>query len=276
MTAHDVIEDRVTASRPLRWLTAGFERAALRGAEQLVAMTDADAQHFAAGGRAAKVIPNPVDLAALNQPLPGSPREVLAKVGVVLPERHICLFVGSAHPPNLMAVERLRRLGAALSARLGEAAPLLVVAGAAAPPGETPGFLALGQVETLVLRALYGAASLALIPLPEGTGSSLKTLEAMGAGLPVLGTSVAFRGLALRPGDDAVVEDNLAAWDGLVPRLLADPGRLRRVGEAGRKLAGRFDRHLVMAAYLPLLGIPTKAAPSAELTALAVGSLPRV
>jgi len=71
-----------------------------------------------------------------------------------------------------------------------------------------------------------------------------------------------------------VLEDDLAAWEGLVPRLLADPGRLRRVAEAGRVLAGRFDRSAVMAAYLPLLGIPAEARRDAGLPALAGGSLP--
>ncbi len=259
LTAHDVIEDQVTASPMLRRVTGWFEHRGLRQAPAVVAVAPADAQRFAGLGIEACVVPNPVDLGAADMALPDAPRAVLAAHGIVLPAGDICLFVGSRHPPNVVAVERLRALSVALSARMGDAAPLLVVVGGAAEPETSPGFLALGRVSDLVLRALYRAASAALIPLPDGTGSSLKTLEAMAAGLPILGTGVALRGLGATPGRHAVIADDMADWVEILPALLADADHLARLATAGRALAEGFDYRRVMAAYWPMLWLESAA-----------------
>nr|WP_246603173.1 glycosyltransferase [Falsiroseomonas tokyonensis] len=268
LTAHDVIEDRVAGSALLRRLTEWLERRALRRAPHVVAVTPGDAARFAALGVTAQVIPNPVDLGAMSKPLPAPPRLLLERLGIDLPDRPFGLFVGSRHPPNIAAVAALREVAARMHQELGEAAPMIVVAGSAAPAEEAPGFLALGQVHAMALAALYQAASIALVPLPEGTGSSLKTLEAMAAGLPVLGTAVAFRGLAVTQGEQGLVEDALERWPALLPALTADPARLARLAEGGRALAARYDHRLVMAAYLPLLGLAEDAAPMPALPQL--------
>ncbi|NKC33374.1 glycosyltransferase [Falsiroseomonas selenitidurans] len=266
LTAHDVIADRVPGSALLRRLTGWLEMRALRRAQALrggavVAVTPDDAARFASQGVQALVIPNPVDLQAMSRQLPAPARVLLERLGHELPDQPIALFVGSYHPPNLVAVARLRSLGAALAARLGPQAPLIVVAGSAAPAEEAPGFRALGRVHAVALAALYQEARLALVPLPDGTGSSLKTLEAMAAGLPVLGTSVAFRGLAVADGVQAVVADDLATWEAILPALLADPARLARIASAGRALAASYDYRRVMAGYLRLLGLPDNPPP---------------
>ncbi len=263
LTAHDVIEDQVTASRLLHRLTGWLEHRALRAAQAVVAVTPQDAARFATLGVTARVVPNPVDLNAADAPLPGHAREILAAHGVALPAGDVCLFVGSLHPPNLVAVDRLRRIAAGLADTRGAAAPLIMVAGAAAEPGSAPGFLALGRVEDVVLRALYRSARLAVIPLPDGTGSSLKTLEAMAARLPILCTGVALRGIGAVAGQHAVVEDDLDAWAGAMTRLLADPNRLQSLAAAGRALAEGFGHQAVMAGYAPLLGLADAPQPDA-------------
>jgi hypothetical protein len=53
--------------------------------------------------------------------------------------------------------------------------------------------IALGRVENL--RPLYAAARLVVVPLLEGTGVSIKTLEAITFGKPVLATAMGLRGL---------------------------------------------------------------------------------
>jgi len=256
LTAHDVIGDRVQGSALLHRLTAWLETRALRQAPHVVAVTADDAAHFAKLGVMAHVVPNPVDLGAMSRPLPAPPRQVLQDLGITLPERPFALFVGSQHPPNVTAVAQLRTLAARLDAELGEAAPLIVVAGSAAEAETLPGFLALGRVPELALAALYQSAHLAVVPLPEGTGSSLKTLEAMAAGLPVLGTRIAFRGLPVTDDAQGVMEDELARWVTLLPALVADPDRRARLAAGGRALAAGYDHRQVMAAYLLLLGIP--------------------
>lgn len=254
LTAHDVIEDAVTASPLLRRWTAGLEEAARRRAGRLVTVSDSDARRFAAQGLSPVIIPNPVDLAMLDRPLPAAPRAVLAGEGLAVPDQPFCLFVGSRFGPNIEAVAALRGIAAELAGQPG--APLIVVAGAAAEPGAGPGFLALGRVSTPALAALYRAAAMAVIPLRSGTGASLKTLEAMAAGLPVLGSAVAFRGLPVSHGQAVLVEDDTARWAGLITATLADAAACARLGQAARAVAEAYDHRRVMAAYLPLLGVP--------------------
>ncbi len=274
LTAHDVIEDRVTGSRLLHALTAWLERRALRGAQRVVAVAPGDAARFAALGCTPVLVPNPVDLDASAMALPAPPREVLRRLGVDLPPGDFLLFVGSRHPPNVTAMARLKEIGAALHARHGEAAPLMVVAGGVSGAEKAPGFQALGRIHAAGLAALYQDAMGVAIPLPEGTGSSLKTLEAMAAGMPVLGTGVAFRGLDVTNGRQAMIEDDLARWPEAVMALAGDPALRGRLAAGGRALAERYDHRRIMATYLELLGIPADAKPVPRLPALAGGSLP--
>ena len=254
LTQHDVLADQVTRLPLLRRLTFGREVAALRLADHAVTLSAADQARFAAAGAPSLLIPNPVDGARLDAAPDADPRTTLAAQGVMLPAGDFGLFVGAAHPPNVAAVDALQAIAPHCPGFT------IVVAGSVAPAGWQGGaqggrqgtVLALGRVSDAALVALHRAASLATIPLLAGTGSSLKTIEAMGLGLPVLGTTLAFRGLPIRPGLDVVVEDDLAAWPGLIAELLADAPRRAALGRNGRALALGFDHRRVFAAYLPL------------------------
>ncbi len=52
----------------------------------------------------------------------------------------------------------------------------------------------LGEVSRLALECLISNASGMLLPITFGGGSNLKTAEALSSGLPIVGTSIAFRG----------------------------------------------------------------------------------
>jgi len=249
LTQHDVLSDQVTSAAWLRRLVFGIEVRALRLADHAVTLSPADQARFAAAGAPSLLIPNPVDGRRLDAPPDADPRATLAGLGIELPAGPFGLFVGAAHPPNLDAVAALRALAPQCPGLA------IVVAGSAAPAGLAGGVLALGRVSDAALLALHRAATMALIPLLAGTGSSLKTIEAMGMGLPVLGTTVAFRGLPVTPGINALVEDRLEAWPALIDALLADAPRRAALGEAARALARGHDHRLVLPAYLPLLGI---------------------
>jgi len=103
---------------------------------------------------------------------------------------------------------------------------------------------------------LYRSAQAAVIPLLSGTGSSVKTVEAMAAGLPVIGTAVAFRGLAVTDGETAIVENDTDQFANRLGSLLGDRDRCRRIGEAGRRFAEQFDYRRCFQPYLGLLGLP--------------------
>jgi hypothetical protein len=99
-----------------------------------------------------------------------------------------------------------------------------------------------------------------LIPLPHGTGTSLKTIEAMAGGKAVIGTSAAFRGLDVSAGIEAVVEDDLDRYPARIVGLLADDAGRVRVGGAARRFAAGYDYCVVYRPYLGMLEFPVAAA----------------
>lgn len=257
LTQHDVLAQQVTRSALIRRWTMREEVRALRAADHAVCVAPTDAAVFRERGVAARVIENPIDLDRAMAAAPPQDARMLLRLlyGILPSPGPVALFVGSKHPPNLAAVERLRALA---KQRPGIA---FVVAGSVAAPGRAGNLLTTGPVEDAALSLLYHLASLVLIPLESGSGSSLKTVEAMAAGRPVLGTSVAFRGMAVRAGEDCVIEDDLARWPEAIAALLADPARAAAMGAAGQRVAQAYDHRRVYAGYDALLGLPPLPAP---------------
>jgi glycosyltransferase involved in cell wall biosynthesis len=260
LTQHDVMSDQVTRSRPLRRLTLRLELAALRAADHAVCVSAADQEAFRRHGVEARLIPNPVDAERLALPLPAAPRRLLQGLhGIALPEgTPLALFVGSHIEPNRRAVERIRAMAPACPG------VTFVLAGTCAAPGREGNLVAMGPVGEVALVALYRLASVMVVPLELGTGSSLKTVEALATGAPVLGTAMAFRGLRVTPGTDCVVEDDLARWPSLVAGLLAAPARAAAIGAAGRDFVRAYEHRRVFAAYAELLGLPPAPPEAAE------------
>ncbi|MGX9962814.1 glycosyltransferase [Roseomonas sp. F4] len=256
ITDHDVVSSQVTQSRLLRALTLWVEKACLRQANHAVCVSEQDSQLLSSPWMTVEVIPNPVKLALADFPLPLPPARILsAYYGIDLPPGPICLFVGSRHGPNIEAAEALRDMARHLAPPDGGDRATIVVAGACMEPQRAPGFVALGKVPDLALRCLYRLARLAVIPLRQGTGTSLKTLEAMAERLPVLGTSIAFRGLGVTPGQDGILEDDLAVWPSRIQGLLDSPHGTEAIAQASRLLAERFGHRQSFAPYLVDIGV---------------------
>ena len=112
------------------------------------------------------------------------------------------LFVGSAHPPNVEGLASF--VNNCFLPHLAPHGVNLVVAGQVGltlwPGGGAPtGIVCLGAVKDV--RGLYAATRLVIAPLLSGTGVSIKTIEAIGLGKPVVATSAGLRGLAVSPAD---------------------------------------------------------------------------
>jgi len=254
LTQHDVLAEQVRHSRVLQRLTLAAELSALRRADHAACVSSTDQAIFQRHGVKARMIANPVDLDRAGARLPGDPRTLLRILyGIVPPREALALFVGSRFPANLAAVARIRGIARTMP-ELG-----FIIAGACAEPGRQGNVLAVGRVPDAALAALYAIATLVVIPLESGSGSSLKTIEAMATGRPVLGTSVAFRGLDLRPGEDCLLEDDLVRWPDLIRHLLADSTRAAAIGMAGRRAAEHHDYRRIFADYSALLGLSPEA-----------------
>jgi glycosyltransferase involved in cell wall biosynthesis len=165
------------------------------------------------------------------------------------------LFFGSLwYPPNTQALEWLLEAWPAVRQRVPGA--ILSVAGRGAPPAlaakaaQTQGVELLGFVPDL--KALLRGAALAVIPLLQGGGTKIKTIEAMAAGLPILASPIAAEGLALEDGVHAVLREPGAGFVEALAAMIQDPGPWTGMGLAARDLArSRYS----MAALSDCLGL---------------------
>ena len=115
------------------------------------------------------------------------------------------------------------------------------------------------------VRPYYQEAFAAVVPLRVGSGTRLKVLEAMAAGVPVVATAVGVEGLRLRCGVHFKLADSPAAFHRQISELRKEPTSWRQVAAAGCKLtAETYDWRSVcaelVATYCRLLKIETGSA----------------
>lgn len=95
---------------------------------------------------------------------------------------------------------------------------------------ETPSFRLLPQ------------ASVFIAPLRVASGTNIKILEALAAGLPVVTTTIGAEGLAVEDGREVIIADKPGQFALAVVGLLTDSNRRQRMSFAGRALVRRQYR----------------------------------
>ncbi len=78
-------------------------------------------------------------------------------------------------------------------------------------------------------------ADVAINPVVSGSGVNIKVIEYLEAEVPLVSTSLAVRGLPLRPGVDLEVHDEPNGFADAVLALLADPRVAREMARSGRE-----------------------------------------
>ena len=78
-----------------------------------------------------------------------------------------------------------------------------------------------------------------MIPLRVGSGTRLKTFEAMALGRPVVSTTLGVEGLAVVPGEHCLIADTAETFGAEIIRLLADAQLRSRLAASARGPAGR-------------------------------------
>ena len=86
------------------------------------------------------------------------------------------------------------------------------------------------------VRSYLAQASVACIPLRAGSGTKIKVLEALSAGVPVVCSSIAAEGLAVIHDEHVLIADSDEGLASSVNRVIADPALARRLSAAGRSL----------------------------------------
>lgn len=221
------------------------ERRAVRRAQRITTCSMEDARALAVesgrGDDAFAVVPNGTTIPAAV-PTPAERRRRGARwrerywtAGSMdaRPE-HVAVFFGSWHPPNLDAAELLMEVAA-------EAPEVLVLAvgrhGEAFAHHPVPDNLVFtGMVSARAKDSLLAMADVALNPMRIGSGTNLKLLEYLAAGVPVLSTPFGARGIEVIDGEHLQFADP-ADFAAALRALLADPDGAARRAAAGRALA---------------------------------------
>ncbi len=188
-----------------RWLLGkvqSVEGAACQAARLITVVTAEDrtslaTDHSLDPDRVA-VVPNGVDTRAVRftdaAERAGRRDALLRRLGAGPTVRHLALFVGSGHAPNIDAGRAI----AEMAPELGEF--LFVLAGRHSSFLNSRRLPAnvrlLGTLDDEQLAEVQAAADVGLNPMRAGGGSNLKLLGYFAAGLPVVSTPVGARGVA--------------------------------------------------------------------------------
>jgi glycosyltransferase involved in cell wall biosynthesis len=101
------------------------------------------------------------------------------------------------------------------------------------------GITVTGRVEQVL--PYLAAAAVYVVPLRMGSGTRLKLLEAMAAGMAIVSTSLGAEGFPVQSGRELVVADTAAGIADGVLNLLANPAARLRLGSAAKTFAAQYD-----------------------------------
>jgi polysaccharide biosynthesis protein PslH len=94
-------------------------------------------------------------------------------------------------------------------------------------------------------------AMISIAPLFVGTGTKLKILEALGAGLPVVTTTMGMEGIEAKNGVDLLIADTAEEFADHCTRLLEDAALRDRLAKAGQSLVReKYDISVMARAVL--------------------------
>jgi polysaccharide biosynthesis protein PslH len=215
-----------------RWEAAKMERweqSAARRVRAVVATSDVDAEAFERyGARDVLVVPNGVDVAGVpfEPPAPGT----------------TLLYIGHyGYRPNVYAA---RELAEEVLPRLRERiedATLVIVGRDAGPEilalGRGEGVEVVGAVPDV--RPYLRRARLTVIPVRAGSGTRLKALEAMAAGVPVVSTVFGLTGIEVRDGEEVLIAETPDMLAEAAAMIIGDDGLATRLATRARALVER-------------------------------------
>ncbi len=236
----------------VRALTRLAEGALFRGADLATVVSETDREQcYSLYGMRPIVLPNGVDTSAFA-PLSSSEAErvrsryqlgdetvVFSGLANYGPNREALAFLFSRVMPHLVA--RRPRV-------------ILAVTGGAVD-ADAPWLRGLGLIPFRDLPGVIGACRVAVAPVFSGSGTRLKILEAMAAGVPVVATSKAAEGLPLAHGTHLLIADSSADFVRAIERFLAEPDYASRVAGAARQLvSAQFAWPAIVADFVAQLG----------------------
>lgn len=216
--------------------TRRMEQEAVARFARVVVCSELDAQAWSTHPDKVWMVPNGFDDSLLSLPFPvaGPPRAIFTGALFYWPNTEAALLFA-------------RRIMPLLLARRPDFEFWIV--GRSPPPeiltldngGNIRVFADVPEVPPYVRQA-----SVSVVPLRVGGGTRLKILESLGAGVPVVTTTVGVEGLALEAGRHFLLADTPEEFVTQIMRLLDEPALGERQVHAGREaIAGTYAWHAI-------------------------------
>jgi glycosyltransferase involved in cell wall biosynthesis len=168
---------------------------------------------------------------------PTAAQRALARAGLDLGPAPVAFFIGSNYAPNVQAAKFIAH-------RLAPALPnqLFVIAGGVAESlldSPKPFNLRLpGVIYEEARLSWLRATDIAINPMFGGSGTNIKMLDYMAAGLPIVTTAMGARGL--ETAEQAFLESTAERFVADIASLVDDRPRARELGAAARRQASMF------------------------------------
>jgi glycosyltransferase involved in cell wall biosynthesis len=231
---------------------AEIERRCVREADLISTISEADAEMFVTlyGADPERIVVVPPALETgtipyLDHLVRQQRRETSSLAG-----RRVALFVGSNWPMNVRAAVRLADVARACSGVV-----FLVVGSVAAEARPALGercpenLQFTGVLDDATMRGALAVADLAVNPIEEGSGTCMKVLEYVSAGLPIVTTPEGARGYGFRDGLEADVV-SVERFPERILATLSDPTAAQRRAECAYERLSRERAWDVLAAPL--------------------------
>ena len=225
--------------RLAQWLTRWAETRVLRGVAQSFAVSERDCDAFQRlYGVVPLLLPNGVDsrrFAGVTAAASAACRRMYHLGDDVI------LFMGSyAYPPNREAIDFLMTGVLPLVLAHCPRVELAIIGGPV--PYRRPWLRAAGLLPDEQVAPFIRCCAVSVAPIFCGSGTRLKILESLAAGVPVVATRKGAEGLMLAPGVEILLAEGAADFAAALVELLQDPERRRQLGACGqRQVATRYD-----------------------------------
>ncbi len=110
--------------------------------------------------------------------------------------------------------------------------------------GELPGITVTGSVSEI--EPWLNCSRVMIMPLRMGSGTRLKLIQALAAGLPTVSTANGAEGYPITNGEELLIGDTPDIFANHILNLLHDPELQSRLGQNGRKFAKAYDWRVVI------------------------------
>ena len=142
------------------------------------------------------------------------------------------LFSGSSWPPNVEALKIIEQLAKKNSCN--KQLEFLIVGGVGEGKKNTPNIRYTGKVDSVI--SYFSKADIFINPITSGSGISLKIIEALAAGLPVITTRFGARGYNLED-EKHVLFSEINSFNTCLNKLINDDELIHQLAKNGKSYA---------------------------------------